>query len=738
MIASIVDRCSSIEGGLRVAGGADDEVEWFPERIATSSRFTGRFDELWRLHGLLTGSALASQQEVRSGAVVSGMGGSGKSLLVLEYAHRFRRAWPGGVVWLTGHGFDHDDDGSSSRHAAQALTLLASTDLEIDAAGEMDLAELRSEVQRWFDARGAGRVLWVVDDLADDADLADWLAPMTDAVTIVTTRVRTYDGVLRPLRLDELSERDAFDLLTREHRPDDEQQQAAAHTIVERLGRHALSLDVTRCRVRSSTDYESLLNRLDQRALQTIEQAGRNVGNLAVDHTASITATLADSIEDLSDLGARALDICAHFDAVPIPDDLMTAIVGYVDETEEFDAHDDAIDGLADLDRHSLARREGETTRVHRLVIDLAREDLDRRGGWWRVRRRRRRHPDDVREAVQMATASSLAEEQDPSRRRQKYEAASTLSFDGESPVDLELARYENDLREFDRAIERLEKLCSWRVEHLGPDDESTFEAREELADLVGDVDPVASAEAWRSIVADRERVDGHDAYETVMAQKSYAARLGLAEDLAAIDEWPRVIDAFIRVFGPDDRETLMARRAFAGSLAVLGETGRAVDAARVVVDEFERLHDPDDDGLFRARLSLANYLRAADDPEAVEQYERVIDDFQAVFSADAPAILSARAERAHALESFSPDLAVDAHSEVVTASTRSLGPDHPDVLDRRLALGVAILLCSGDREAGLEVVGEAVSDFERVLGPDHPSTVAARSEIDVLNELPD
>ena len=162
---------------------------------------------------------------------------------------------------------------------------------------------------------------------------------MTDAVTIVTTRVRTYDGVLRPLRLDELSERDAFDLLTREHRPDDEQQQAAAHTIVERLGRHALSLDVTRCRVRSSTDYESLLNRLDQRALQTIEQAGRNVGNLAVDHTASITATLADSIEDLSDLGARALDICAHFDAVPNPDDLMTAIVGYVDETEEFDVY---------------------------------------------------------------------------------------------------------------------------------------------------------------------------------------------------------------------------------------------------------------------------------------------------------------------------------------------------------------------------------------------------------------
>lgn len=184
------------------------------------------------------------------------------------------------MVWLVGHGFDRDDPAepmSSADHALQALRTLAAADLGLDGVAAMSLGEVRAAIQGWF--RDKGPVLWVVDDLADDADTDAWTAPMDDAATIFTTRVRTYDGLFEPLRLDELSPADAVQLLTRDHPPATPEQQAAAATIAERLGRHALALDVTRCRVRSVDDYEPLLQRLDERTMATLDRAATSANS---------------------------------------------------------------------------------------------------------------------------------------------------------------------------------------------------------------------------------------------------------------------------------------------------------------------------------------------------------------------------------------------------------------------------------------------------------------------------
>jgi hypothetical protein len=124
LVDSIVRRCGRVKGAL---GEADvtGAAGWFPEKVPSSTRFTGRLRELWDLHGILTSTALQSGKDARQGVVVSGMGGSGKTLVVLEYAHRFGAAWRGGVVFLTGHGFDRDDPDepvSSTEHAFRALS----------------------------------------------------------------------------------------------------------------------------------------------------------------------------------------------------------------------------------------------------------------------------------------------------------------------------------------------------------------------------------------------------------------------------------------------------------------------------------------------------------------------------------------------------------------------------------------------------------------------------------------
>lgn len=65
-------------------------VDWFPERQRPAVRFTGRLRELWKLHELLTAHALTGQQQaVGNAAVVDGLAGSGKTVLVLEYAQRY-------------------------------------------------------------------------------------------------------------------------------------------------------------------------------------------------------------------------------------------------------------------------------------------------------------------------------------------------------------------------------------------------------------------------------------------------------------------------------------------------------------------------------------------------------------------------------------------------------------------------------------------------------------------------
>ena len=79
-------------------------VPSWPRPTLTSPSFTGRFRELLSLYRLL--SPRADIGSGRTGGhlpvVVAGMGGTGKTMLVEEYAARFPARYPGGVIRLSG------------------------------------------------------------------------------------------------------------------------------------------------------------------------------------------------------------------------------------------------------------------------------------------------------------------------------------------------------------------------------------------------------------------------------------------------------------------------------------------------------------------------------------------------------------------------------------------------------------------------------------------------------------
>ena len=73
-----------------------------------SVRFVGRLNKLWAIHDRLqrTTGLAGPGGAGRAVALVSGLGGVGKSLLAAEYAHLFASCYPGGVVWLSAQGND--------------------------------------------------------------------------------------------------------------------------------------------------------------------------------------------------------------------------------------------------------------------------------------------------------------------------------------------------------------------------------------------------------------------------------------------------------------------------------------------------------------------------------------------------------------------------------------------------------------------------------------------------------
>ena len=71
-----------------------------------TDRFVGRLAELWSLHSTLHESSfpMVTGRLGDDVVVVSGIGGSGKTMLAEQYSARFAYAFPGGVFWLRGAG----------------------------------------------------------------------------------------------------------------------------------------------------------------------------------------------------------------------------------------------------------------------------------------------------------------------------------------------------------------------------------------------------------------------------------------------------------------------------------------------------------------------------------------------------------------------------------------------------------------------------------------------------------
>jgi tetratricopeptide (TPR) repeat protein len=207
-----------------------------PEQLpADAAGFTGRTAELSELDGLL------STVDGLVVAAVSGTAGVGKTALAVHWAHRVRRSFPDGQLYVNLRGYDPEQPVPPADALAGFLRALGVPGLEIPADLAERAARFRTEV--------SGRRLLVLLDNAASVEQVRPLLPGTPTCLVVVTSRDSLAGLIAQhgahrLPLDRLPAPDAVELLRRLIGPPVSTHPAAAARLADQCVRLPLALRV--------------------------------------------------------------------------------------------------------------------------------------------------------------------------------------------------------------------------------------------------------------------------------------------------------------------------------------------------------------------------------------------------------------------------------------------------------------------------------------------------------------
>ncbi|WP_327687724.1 tetratricopeptide repeat protein [Streptomyces tubercidicus] len=339
---------------------------------APSPTFTGREAALAGLDEVLRPQGVATR--FVPVAVVAGLGGVGKTELVVQAAQRAFRShgwFPGGVLFVDLHGDDRRHRLAPSRALELLLRALGVSDDQMPAGLEERSQLYRSVLTSHAERRG--RVLVVLDNAGTSEQVRPLLPSDPDVATLVTSRRTLADLVnARLIELRALDGRDSVGLLRdaiRHARPGDtrvDEELREATNIARFCGHLPLALRIV----------SALLAEFPQRPLASIAHnladTDRRLDRLKHGDM-HVRAAFDLSYQQLSQEHARALRLLARH---PGPD-ICTESAAIL-----LSAHQD---GDSDDSEHSDGR---SYDGVERILEDLARSHLIETGseyGRWRL-----------------------------------------------------------------------------------------------------------------------------------------------------------------------------------------------------------------------------------------------------------------------------------------------------------------------------------------------------------------
>ena len=284
---------------------------------------------------------------------VFGQGGLGKTVSAIDLVHDedVRRAFPGGIYWLT--------LGQSPDLVSLQATLVR------QITGDPAVVESVAGGSRLLRELVANRAcLIVLDDVwrADHARAFDVLGERSRLLT--TTRDATLLIALgaENIELDVLSDTQALALLATWTNQPVAALPSEARSLVKRCGYLPLAISVAGAMVRDGTAWDVILDTL-------------NAGNLRfLDHPyANVFALLRLSVDALPEHArTRYLELAVAPDHVPLPVRVVTRLWAHTGDMEEYEGRR----LLANLERKALLYLEGEVDQACMRFHDLQRDFL--------------------------------------------------------------------------------------------------------------------------------------------------------------------------------------------------------------------------------------------------------------------------------------------------------------------------------------------------------------------------
>ncbi len=327
--------------------------------------FTGRRSQLNQLHALL----MAGKQVAVTQAI-SGLGGIGKTQLVLEYAYRYQKSYHD-IFWVS----------ANTEELLMTSYILLAGLLLLPEYEEADQNKAKEAVHSWL--RKHTNWLLILDNIENLNLVQQFIPDDRKGAVLLTTRRQVTEPMAQALELELLPESDAILFLLKRTKvlevnmsleDASEHDIEAARAVTNLLGNLPLALDQAGAYIletpSSIAEYLTLFQIYQGQLLQ------RRIGeNIPIDHPESVTATFTLNFQQVrrrSNDSAELLQLCAFLIPDAIPEEIFitgSSVLGPVLAPIVTDAllFNQALEVLH---TYSLIRRDPKekTLSIHRLV----------------------------------------------------------------------------------------------------------------------------------------------------------------------------------------------------------------------------------------------------------------------------------------------------------------------------------------------------------------------------------
>jgi tetratricopeptide (TPR) repeat protein len=698
--------------------------------------FVGRTDELRALAEALQVQGTAA---IGQAAAATGLGGTGKTQLAAEFAHRYGQFFSGGVFWL---GFA--DPASVPAEVAlcggpEHLGLWS-----VDAAP--DIATQVAMMRRVF-AEHVPRLL-VLDNCEDEELLEAWRPRSGGCRVLVTCRRRAFSPHLgvRTMALDVLPRADSRALLRsldRDHRIDPADD-ATLDAICAELGDLPLALHLAGsflARYRGIVTPAAYLAQLRDRALLGHPSLqGRGATRSPTGHDLHVGRTFALSWDRLDpantvDAMARALlqRAACLAPGEPIPRALLVATLGLAeDDPDAALACEDALHRLLDLGL--LDAPEPGTYSIHRLVIAFVQQvDADHAA---------------ARGAVEQALLDEAERVNDsgyPARLLPWQPHLRTIintvrACEDERSAHLyhELGRHLRAIGDYRDARPYCERALAICETQLGPDHPLTAGSLNNLGALLQAQGAYAEAlPLFERALAIREKQLGPDHLLTAASLNNLALLLWNQGAYArARPLYERALLIRERRLGTEHPLTAMSLNNLGALLQDQGAYAEARPLYERTLAICEKRLGPEHPSTATSLNNLASLLKAQGAyAEARPLLERALAIHEKQLGPEHPhtaATLSNLASLLEIQEAYAD--ARPLFERTLAIREKQLGPDHPDTATSLNGLA-SLLRAQGAYAEARPLFQRALATFEARLGPDHPKTRMVRNKLQSLPE---